>query len=161
MGHEKTMTALLPALTGSNVIYGMGMLEMGMTMSYEQLLIDQEIVKMTRRILRGIPVNKETIALDVIKSVGPAGSYLSQRHTLKYMRQESSTTQLINRRMRENWEKNGSKDIAAVAREKAIEILENYEVEPLPEDVRKKIRDIVEEGEAEIKELAAFNEKRS
>lgn len=152
------MTSMLPALTGSNVIYGMGMLEMGMTMSYEQLLIDQEIVKMTRRILHGIPVNKETIALDVIKAVGPAGNYLSQRHTLKYMRQESSTTELINRRMRENWEANGSKDISQVAREKAIDVLENYKVDPLSDDVKKIIHDIVEEGEAEAEEMRKFKE---
>ncbi len=147
------MTAILPALTGSNVIYGMGMLEMGMTMSYEQLLIDQEIVKMVRRILQGIAVNKDTIALDVIKKVGPAGNYLAERHTLKYMRQELSTTNLINRKMRDNWEKNGAKDIAEAAREQAIEILENYKPTPLPDDVRKKIRDIVLEGEAEANEL--------
>ena len=147
------MTAILPALTGSNVIYGMGMLEMGMTMSYEQLLIDQEIVKMARRILQGIAVNKDTIALDVIKKVGPAGNYLAERHTLKYMRQELSTTNLINRKMRDNWEKNGAKDIAEAAREQAIEILENYKPTPLPDDVRKKIRDIVLEGEAEANEL--------
>ncbi len=147
------MTAILPALTGSNVIYGMGMLEMGMTMSYEQLLIDQEIVKMIRRILQGIAVNKDTIALDVIKKVGPAGNYLAERHTLKYMRQELSTTNLINRKMRDNWEKNGAKDISQVAREQAIEILENYKPTPLPDDVRKKIRDIVLEGEAEANEL--------
>lgn len=151
---------MLPALTGSNVIYGMGMLEMGMTMSYEQLLIDQEIVHMTRRILQGIPVNKETIALDVIKAVGPCGNYLSQRHTLKYMRKELSTTNLINRKMRDNWENAGSKDMVAVAREKAIDILENYKVTPLPDDVKKKIRDIVEEGEAEVKELAEFEAKQ-
>lgn len=147
------MTAILPSLTGSNVIYGMGMLEMGMTMSYEQLLIDQEIVKMIRRVLQGIAVNKETIALDVIKKVGPAGNYLAESHTRKYMRQELSTTTLINRKMRDNWEKNGAKDIAAVAREQAIEILENYKPTPLPEDVRKKIHDIVLEGEAEANEL--------
>ncbi len=151
---------MLPALTGSNVIYGMGMLEMGMTMSYEQLLIDQEIVHMTRRILQGIPVNKETIALDVIKAVGPCGNYLSQRHTLKYMRKELSTTNLINRKMRDNWENAGSKDMVAVAREKAIDILENYKVTPLPDDVKKKIHDIVEEGEAEVKELAEFEAKQ-
>ena len=147
------MTAILPSLTGSNVIYGMGMLEMGMTMSYEQLLIDQEIVKMIRRVLQGIAVNKETIALDVIKKVGPAGNYLSERHTLKFMRQELSTTTLINRKMRDSWEKNGAKDIAEVAREQAIEILENYKPTPLPEDVRKKIHEIVLEGEEEAKEL--------
>lgn len=143
---------MLPALTGSNVIYGMGMLEMGMTMSYEQLLIDQEIVRMIRRILQGIAVNKETIALDVIKKVGPAGNYLGERHTLKYMRQELSTTRLFNRKMRDNWERSGGKDIAAVAREEALEILRTYQPTPLPEEVRKKIRAIVEEGEAEAAE---------
>ena len=143
------MTALLPALTGSNIIYGMGMLEMGMTMSYEQLLIDEEYVRMIRRILQGIAVNKETIALDVIKKVGPAGNYLSQRHTLKYMRQELSTTTLINRKMRENWENAGAKDLVQVAREKARHILETHKPTPLPDDVRKRIREIVEEGEEE------------
>lgn len=132
------------------------MLEMGLTMSYEQLLIDQEIVKMIRRILQGITVNKDTIGLDVIKAVGASGNYLSQRHTLKYMRSELSTTNLINRRMRDNWLNAGGKDMATVANEQAIQILENYKATPLPADVRKKIRDIVEEGEAEAKELADF-----
>lgn len=151
---------MLPAITGSNVIYGMGMLEMGMTMSYEQLLMDQEFVKMTRRILQGIPVNKDTLALDVIKAVGPAGNYLAQKHTMKYMRSELSTTNLINRRMRENWEKHGSKTMDQVANEQAVEILENYKVKPLPDDVRKKIHDIVVEGEEEAEELAAFQRKK-
>lgn len=130
----------------------MGMLEMGMTMSYEQLLMDQEFVRMVRRVLQGIAVNKDTIALDVIKAVGPAGNYLSQKHTRTYMRQELSTTELINRRMHDNWVNAGSKDMAAVAREKAIKILETYKPTPLPDDVRKKLRDIVEEGEAESRE---------
>lgn len=151
---------MLPALTGCNVIYGMGMLEMGMTMSYEQLLIDQEIVHMTRRVLQGIAVNKDTIAMDVIKAVGPNGNYLSQRHTLKHMRKELSTTNLINRRMRDNWENAGSKDMVEVAREQAIDILENYKATPLDANVKKRIRDIVEEGEAEVKELDAFNAKK-
>lgn len=155
------MTAMLPALTGSNVIYGMGMLEMGMTMSYEQLLIDEEIVRMIRRILQGIPVNKETIALDVIKAVGPAGNYLAQKHTMKYMRTDLSTTTLINRKMRNNWENAGAKDLPAVAREKAIEILENHKPIPLPDDVKKRIHDLVEEGEAEAAELEAFENKNA
>jgi trimethylamine---corrinoid protein Co-methyltransferase len=145
-------------VTGSNVIYGMGMLEMGMTMSYEDLLIDQEIVRMIRRVLQGIAVNKETIALDVIKKVGPAGNYLAERHTMKYMRSELSSTTLINRRMRENWEKAGSKDMAQVANEQAREILENYKPIPLPADVAKRIHDLVVEGEAEANEMTKFKE---
>lgn len=146
-------------MTGSNVIYGMGMLEMGMTMSYESLLIDQEIVRMIRRVLRGIVVDKETMALDVIKKVGPAGNYLSERHTLKHMRSELSSTDLINRRMRDNWESAGAKDMAQVAREKAIEILENYKATPLEPAVAKRIHDLVEEGEAEANEMAEFKRK--
>lgn len=130
------------------------MLEMGMTMSYEQLLIDQEIVLMLRRVLQGIPVNKETIGLDVIKAVGPAGNYLSQKHTRQFMRQELSTTNLINRKMRDNWEKNGAKDIAEVAREQAREILANYKPTPLEPAVAKKIRDIVLEGEEEANAMS-------
>lgn len=126
---------------------------MGMTMSYEQLLIDQEIVRMIRRVLQGIPVNKETIALDVIRKVGPAGNYLSERHTLKYMRQELSTSKLINRRMRDHWVNEGAKDMAERAREMAIDILENYKPIPLSEEASKKIRAIVEEGEAEAAEM--------
>lgn len=141
------------------MIYGMGMLEMGMTMSYEQLLIDQEIVRMIRRILQGIAVNKDTIALDVIKKVGPAGNYLAEKHTRQYMRQELSTTQLINRKMRDHWERSGGKDIAAVAREEAIRILETYRPTPLPADVRSRIRAIVEEGEAEAAEAEARERK--
>ena len=60
---------------------------------------------------------------------------------------------MINRKMRDSWEKSGAKDIAEVAREQAIEILENYKPTPLPEDVRKKIHEIVLEGEEEAKEL--------
>lgn len=141
------------------MIYGMGMLEMGLTMSYEQLLIDQEIVKMIRRVLQGIAVNKDTIGLDVIKAVGASGNYLSQRHTLKYMKSEISTTNLINRRMRDNWQNAGGKDMPAVANEQVLEILENYKAKPLPEDVQKKIRSIVEEAEEEARELSAFKNK--
>lgn len=124
-----------------------------MTMSYEQLLIDQEFVKMIRRVLQGIAVNPDTIALDVIKAVGPAGNYLSQKHTRQYMRSELSTTKLINRRMRDNWVSRGAKDIAATAREEAIRILETYKPTPLAPDVQKRIHDIVLEGEEEAAEM--------
>ncbi len=144
------MTAMLPALTGSSIIYGMGMLEMGMTMSYEQLLIDAEIVRMVRRIMQGIAVNHETLALDVVKSVGPGGTYLGQKHTMQYMRSESSQAKLIDRRMYEGWEKVGKKDMEQRAHEEALKILERHKPIPLPLEVAKKIRGIIEEAEEEL-----------
>ena len=146
------MTGMLAALAGANMIYGMGMLEMGMTMSYEQLLIDAEIVRMIRRIMQGIAVNDETLAMDVIKAVGPAGTYLSQRHTMKHMRKESSQAKLIDRRPYEAWQKDGAKDMFKRANEEAIKILDTHKVAPLPEPVVREIRSIVEEAEAELTE---------
>ncbi len=143
------MTAMLPALTGSSIIYGMGMLEMGMTMSYEQLLIDAEIVRMVRRIMQGIAVNRETLALDVVKAVGPGGTYLGQKHTMQYMRSESSQAKLIDRRMYESWEKAGKKDMEQRAHEEALKILEHHKPIPLPPGVAKEIRGIIEEAEEE------------
>ena len=150
IGHEKTLTAILPALTGSNVIYGMGMLEMGMTMSYEQLLIDAEIVRMIRRVMMGIAVNKDTLALDVIKSVGPAGTYLGERHTMKHMRKESSQTRLIDRHMYESWLKQGGQDMKERANDMAREILAKHQPMPLPEEAKKEIRSIIVEAEEEL-----------
>ena len=143
---------MLGALAGSNIIYGMGMLELGMTVSYEQLLIDAEIVKMIRRIIQGIAVNEETLAADIIRAVGPAGTYLSQRHTLKHIKKESSQTKLIDRGSFEAWEKAGRKDMAERANEEAKKILETHKPIPLPDAAAKEIRSIIEEAEAELKE---------
>ena len=149
IGHEKTITSMLPALSGANFIYGMGMLEMGMVMSYEQLLIDAEIVRMTKRVLQGISVNDVTLAVDLIKKIGPAGTYLPERHTLQNMRRESSEAKLIDRHMYDSWLKKGGKDMAERANEKAREIYENHKPEPLPENIKKAIHAIVEEAEEE------------
>ena len=134
----------------------MGMLEMGMTMSYEQLLIDAEIARMIRRVTRGITVNAETLAAEVIKAAGPAGTFLNQKHTMKHMRQESSQVKLIDRNMFEAWEKLGSKDMFARANEEAKRILENHKPVPLPEAAAKEIKSIIEEAEYELAEREKF-----
>lgn len=76
------------------------------------------------------------------------------------MRQELSTTQYIDRTQRETWEKKGGMTMTEATKAKAIDILENYEVTPLPDDVKKRIHDIVVEGEEEAEELARFQAKK-
>ena len=63
-GHEKTITTLLPPLAGANTIYGAGMLELGMTFSMEQLVIDNDIISMIKKVMQGIPVNEETLGVE-------------------------------------------------------------------------------------------------
>jgi len=147
-GHEKTITGLLPALAGANVIYGLGMLEMGITFDLTQLVLDHEFARMMLHSLQGIPVNDETLSVDIIKEMGIGKDYLSHETTFKYMKSQSQA-QLIDRRMREDWEAAGSPDIYKRAHDKMIEILETYEPPPLPDDVRTTVRSIVEAAEKE------------
>ena len=150
IGHEKTITGVLPAITGSNFIYGAGMMDMGMAMSYEQLMIDADIIKKIKRVTQGIKVDEDTLALDVIKAVGPAGNYLGQKHTRQHLKNEISVGGLMERRMRERWESDGAKDMATRANEKAKMILESHKPKPLNPDAARKIRNIILEAEAEL-----------
>lgn len=143
------MTAMLPALAGSNFIYGMGMVDNGMAMCYEQLMIDCEIVRMIRRVLQGFTVDKESLMTDVIRTVGPGGTYLTQKSTRKLMRKEISRAQLFDRYMRGIWENKGSKDTYRRAREEALEHYKNYQVTPLAPEVSEKIREIIVNAEME------------
>jgi trimethylamine--corrinoid protein Co-methyltransferase len=150
MGHEKTLTALLPALAGANVIYGLGNTETGVTMDYGQMVMDNELAEMVKFTLQGIPVNDETLAVDVIHEIGHGKDFLSHGHTMTHMRVAQTHPSLIDRRMRRDWEADGGKSIYERSWEKAMDILKNYQPEPLPDDVQKSLRSIVEETELEF-----------
>jgi len=147
-GHEKTITGILPALSGCNVIYGLGMLEMGITFDLAQLVLDNEVAGMIKRTVNGIEVNDETLSIDTIKEVGPFKDYLAHETTFKHMRL-TTTPKLLNRQMRFRWEENGSKDAYERAGEEVRRILETYEPPKLSDAVLKKVRGIVEAAEKE------------
>ncbi len=144
------MTGLLPALAGANLIYGLGMFESGMTMSYGQLVMDNEFVSMIKRVLKGIPINADTLAVDVLQEVGPFKDFLSHEHTLKHMRNAQTYPELIDRRIREDWEFDGSLGIYERSWTKARQILETHKPEPLPDDVLATLRAIVNNTEQEL-----------
>ncbi len=148
-GHEKTITGILPALAGANVIYGLGMLEMGITFDLAQLVLDHEIAGMILHSLQGVPVNDETLAVDVIKEMGIGKDYLAHETTYQHMKSQSQAY-ILDRRMREDWEAAGSKDSYQRAHEKMIDILETYKPPALPDGVRETIRSIVVESEKEL-----------
>ena len=154
-GHEKTLTYLLPALAGCNLIYGMGMLELGMTFSFEQLVIDNEMAAIVKRVVKGIKVTDETLAVELIKKVGSGQDFLAQKHTREYMRAEQSKVKLIDRRMRGAWQKRGGKDVVETAKEEVQSILKNHKPVPLESEVAGKLRSIVTETEAEVAAAAA------
>jgi trimethylamine--corrinoid protein Co-methyltransferase len=137
------MTMQMAALAGANMIYGLGMIDLGMTLDFGQLVVDNEIAKMTRRILEGIPVSDDTVALDVIRAVGAGGHFLTERHTLKNMRKFQAQTRLFDRRPYAQWELAGRKDLALRASDEARKILENHKPAPLPKEIKAGLRSIV------------------
>jgi len=146
-GHEKTITSLLPALAGSNLIYGMGMLELGVTFSYGQLLIDNEIASMVKRVVRGSPVDNDTIGTEVIHKIGSGKNFLKEKHTLKYMPSEQSKVKLFDRRTRGAWTKKGGTDVATRAEAMAADLLKTHEAMPLDPAVHEAMKKIIVSAE--------------
>jgi trimethylamine--corrinoid protein Co-methyltransferase len=143
IGHEKTITGLLPALAGANMIYGMGMLDMGMTLSYQQLMVDNEIARMILRAVSGIQVSSEHLAREVISRVGPGGHFLADEHTLKHYKQEAIEPLLFTRDNYDGWLNKGKPEIKEIATEEVKKILKTHEVEPLPNGVEKEFTKII------------------
>ena len=145
--HEKTITGLIPALGGANQIYGAGMIESGVTIDYGVLVMDNEIARMAKFILRGIPTNDETLMVDEIIEVGSEEDFLSRMSTLKLMRAHQSKAGLIDRRVREEWDMDGGTDLYTRCSLKAKEIVADHKVEELPSDVVDQIKAIVTKSE--------------
>lgn len=125
------------------------MLEMGITFDLAQLVIDNEAAGMIKYAVNGVPVNDETLSLDVIKDVGIFQDFLSHEDTFNHMRSQSQA-ELIDRTVREDWERSGSTDVYQRAKEKMLYILETYEPVPLPDTVLETIRSIIEDAEEEL-----------
>ncbi len=141
-GIEKTQSTILTALAGSNFIHhAAGMLEDMSTVAYEQFVIDNETLGMTMRALEGIEVNDETLAIDVIDSVGPGGHFLLEDHTVDHLRSEYYFPSIVmDRQSRDQWAEDGSHDARARARYVAQQILTSHQAEPLPDEVDSWIR---------------------
>jgi trimethylamine--corrinoid protein Co-methyltransferase len=138
---------LLSALAGANLIYGAGMLEAGMTFSFGQLVIDDEIAAMVKRIVNGVSIDDELIGVELIKKVGIGNNFLTQRHTLNHLESEQIQATIFDRRMRGAWEKRGSKSLIQSANQKAAELLKSHEPQPLPQDLIKELKRIVKSAE--------------
>ncbi len=133
-------------LAGANIIYGLGMLEMGMTISYSQLLMDAEMAEMMLYSMDGIVVNDETLSVDVIKEVTPRGDFLSHMNTFENMHIQTRP-KLLDRLTRDNWVAAGSKDLETRAAEAAKKLLETYQPEPMSEEAQKRVRAVVNRAE--------------
>jgi trimethylamine--corrinoid protein Co-methyltransferase len=124
----------MTALAGANQIYGAGMVESGVTFDLGQLVVDDEIARMIRHVLEGIPVNEDTLLLGDIQDVGWSGEFMSRESTLLGMR-AMSAPRLFDRGVYEEWDAAGRVDLARRARDKALALLADDGDDDLPADV--------------------------
>lgn len=149
-GHEKTVNGLLPALAGADMIFGSGCLAAGMIGSFGQLVADDEMITMVRRIMRGIPVEDEGIALDVITQVGPKGHFLAEPHTVAHMKEAQAQPLLLDRSGYHDWLAEGRQTFAQRADARAVALLEDHKPAPLPAQVRKELQKIIAAVERDL-----------
>jgi trimethylamine:corrinoid methyltransferase-like protein len=146
-GVENSLSTFMASVVMSDMLLGVGLLHGSRIWSYAQMLMDCEIFSIIHKIMQGIVVNDETLALDVIKNVGPGGNFLSQKHTLKHMR-EIFLPQYMDRRPYNEWEQKGD-DGRDWALEKAKKILNSYQPESLDLAISKELKKIIASVEAE------------
>jgi trimethylamine--corrinoid protein Co-methyltransferase len=144
--YEPAINVLLSAMAGANYIHdAAGLLESGMTISLQTYVIDNEIIGMAKRVLCGIEIDPDTLALDCIKGVGPGGNYLAEEHTSKYMRSEFYYPKLAERRPRGLWERDGKLSAEERARNIALGYLRDHKPLPLDGDIDRQIRSEIPE----------------
>ncbi|NOZ50926.1 MAG: trimethylamine methyltransferase [Chloroflexi bacterium] len=149
---EATINIATAALSGGNMIHDVGYLEQGLTSSPEMMVAADEIIDMVKRIMRGIPVNDTTKALDVIAEIGPGGHFLEHDHTYSHFKDEIWRPKLVSREGWADWQASGAKTHGQRVHERVIEILE-AETEPLlDEAMYKELRHVCEMADARHKD---------
>ncbi|MCJ2532638.1 MAG: trimethylamine methyltransferase family protein [Candidatus Thermoplasmatota archaeon] len=149
--YEKMSSGLPQFFTGCDMIAGLGLLDDVTMLSYEQMVIDDEMARIMGRLSGGVIVDDEHMAVDLIKKVNAGGSFLSHRHTMHWLHKEHFIPDITDRRTGEAWEADGSKNVVTRAREKAAKIMKDHQVQPLTTDVSTRFEEIVKEADADIK----------
>ena len=146
---EATMSIVVAILSGANLIHDVGYLESGLLGSFDMLVMSDEVIGMAKRVLAGVTITPETLAVDTIERVGPGGHYLTQEHTRHHFRKELWFPALMDRQQRRSWQSSGGKTMAERVRARVLDILEHHEPMPIPAG-----------AEAGLKELVAKADER-
>lgn len=143
---EGALWVMLAALSGGNLVHDMGYIDNGLTTSYQQLVVMDEVVGMVARFMEGIEITEETMALDVIDQVGPGGHFLGEEHTLKHFRKNWFPT-LLDRSTYSAWCENGKASLGDRAAARAKKLLETHQPTPLSDEVIKRLAAIIARAE--------------
>ena len=140
-GIENSLSTFMASLVMADMLLGVGFLHGSRIWSYAEMMMDCEIFSIVQKMMQGIVVDDETLALETIANVGPGGHYLAQKHTRKHMR-ELFMPELMDRRPYSQWEekKDDARDWAV---NKARKILKEHQPESLDPKISEEMAKII------------------
>ena len=131
---EAGLLTYMSTVAGSNLNHDVGYLDFGLTGSLDMVVIMDEVIDQVRRIQQGVPVNEDTLAVDVIAEGGRQGEFLTHPHTLKHLRETQWRPELMSRQGHEQWKTEGSKSLLDRARAKLQHIVDTHKPVPIDRD---------------------------
>lgn len=146
---ESTMFTVMGALQGCNIMHDVFYMEFGRTGSLELLVISDEVISRTRRILQGVETDDDFLGVEAIKRVGPGGNFLGDPHTAKHFR-ENWNPELSDFNNYDQWAATGGLTMAERARKLIKEIIANHRPEPLETEVREGIAKVLQRAEEKL-----------
>ena len=150
MGLEACLSLVHAGLAGTNLIYGAGIMETGNVASPYLLVIGDEIMGMTRRIMRGVEMDEDRLCRGVIDDVQPGGHYLGSEHTRYYFKDEQFWPKLMNRNRIDDWTAAGAKSLGQRAAEMTQQLLSVAAPQLLDDAVAAELKKIVADAEASL-----------
>lgn len=144
---EATLSVLMAKLTGANLIHDVGYMESGLTISFEMIVLTDELIAMVDSLIKGIEVSDETLMLDELDEVGPGGHFLNTEATMDRFR-DFWYPDLLSREIRETWQERGGTTLGERLTEKVQTIIKEHRPEPLAKDKKERIQKILEGADA-------------
>jgi trimethylamine--corrinoid protein Co-methyltransferase len=140
-GYESMMNLLAAQSAGVDfILHAVGSLETINSISYEKFVIDEEMIGMVRRIGRGVAVDEQTLAMEVIREAGPCGQFLDKDHTFEHFERELFFPRLGNRDSYDRWKEKGAAPLQQAAGQQCRQILEAYRPPDLPASIDRDLR---------------------
>lgn len=139
-GYESGMSGIAGVLAGMDMFNIGGLIDALKTFDFAKAVIDDEMALMMKRMKRGINFDEAELAVNLIKEIGPGGSFIVHPHTIKRMKTEAILTKMADRDARTIWEKKGAMDIQARALNRAKEIMAQNTDPLIPAEVEERLR---------------------
>jgi len=139
-GYETGMSAMGGLVGGMDMFNIGGLIDALTTFDFAKAMIDDEVAQMMKRVKRGVSFSDEDLAVNLIKEIGPGGSYIVAKHTISRMKTEAVMTKMADRNQRTIWEKKGATDIQTRAMQRVREIMASNTDSLLPTEIDEKLR---------------------